>query len=196
MANLLTQNRFSATSRIRATRSLYFPCSIRSPISVPDGALVSKSRRMTWSNCSSVSITEKSRSGRKLDGKTNRSCRLMTNGCMRRLLCRGKTQLNKHSTAHHCVDNTDRAHGGYTCRPRWVVLAPAILPHRSVRRSSTPVSRWSLSSCRRTTGRSGGIDRSPMGGLSRTAAESGRPDRRASAAGRRRLGCTSRSVPT
>jgi hypothetical protein len=44
------------------------------------GAFASKSRRTTAANCSSVSKTEKSSSGKKLEGKTMRPWRLTTNG--------------------------------------------------------------------------------------------------------------------
>src|SRR5277367_6833533 len=49
-------------------------------MSVPVGALASKSRPITAVNWSSVSRTEKSRSPRKLAGNTRRPCRLTTNG--------------------------------------------------------------------------------------------------------------------
>ena len=49
-------------------------------ISVPVGALASKSRVITASSCSRVSRTEKSRSALKLDGKTRRSWPLTTKG--------------------------------------------------------------------------------------------------------------------
>src|SRR6476646_11409228 len=54
-------------------------------MSVPLGVLVSKSGLITRSNCSSVSITEKSRSGWKFDGNTNRPCLFTTKGCIIRL---------------------------------------------------------------------------------------------------------------
>src|SRR5919112_5960206 len=47
-------------------------------MSVPLGALVSKSRRMTLSSCSSVSMVEKSSSGMMFEGNTMRPCRLST----------------------------------------------------------------------------------------------------------------------
>src|SRR4028119_1310165 len=47
-------------------------------ISVPLGALVSKSRRMTLSSCSSVSSVEKSSSGMTFEGNTMRPCRFRT----------------------------------------------------------------------------------------------------------------------
>src|SRR4051794_23839131 len=55
---------------------------MRSRISVPVGALASKSRAMTASSFSRPPSTEKSRSGRKFDGKTSRPWRLMTKGFM------------------------------------------------------------------------------------------------------------------
>src|SRR4051795_8706522 len=47
-------------------------------MSVPLGALVSKSRRMTWSSWSSDSIVEKSSCGMMLEGSTRRPCRFRT----------------------------------------------------------------------------------------------------------------------
>ena len=66
----------------RATR--YSPDSTRSRISVPVGALASKSRFTTASSCSRVSRTEKSRSALKLEGKTSRPWPLTTKGLMLR----------------------------------------------------------------------------------------------------------------
>src|SRR3954471_16131325 len=47
-------------------------------MSVPLGALVSKSRRITVSSCSSDSIVEKSSCGMMLEGNTRRPCRFRT----------------------------------------------------------------------------------------------------------------------
>src|SRR5438067_4207390 len=55
-------------------------------MSDPVGAFVSKSRAMTASNCSSVSNTVKSSSGKKLEGKTSRPRRLITNGFITHIL--------------------------------------------------------------------------------------------------------------
>ena len=71
----------SARGRAAArTRESYAPDSTRSRISVPVGALASKSRLTTASSCSRVSRTEKSRSALKLDGKTSRPWPLTTKG--------------------------------------------------------------------------------------------------------------------
>src|SRR3954452_13910497 len=51
-------------------------------MSVPLGALVSKSRRMTLSSWSSVSTVEKSSSGMTFGGNTMRPCRFRTNAFM------------------------------------------------------------------------------------------------------------------
>src|SRR3954468_22065764 len=51
-------------------------------MSVPLGALVSKSRRMTWSSWSSDSIVEKSSCGMMLEGSTRRPCRFRTKAFM------------------------------------------------------------------------------------------------------------------
>src|SRR3954470_18963403 len=52
-------------------------------MSVPLGALVSKSRRMTLSSCSRDSTVERSSWGMTLEGKTRRPCRLTTKAFMR-----------------------------------------------------------------------------------------------------------------
>src|SRR4051812_20820263 len=52
-------------------------------MSVPLGALVSKSRRMTLSSCSRDSTVERSSWGMTLEGKTRRPCRLRTKAFMR-----------------------------------------------------------------------------------------------------------------
>src|SRR3954470_17170327 len=49
-------------------------------MSLPVGALASKSRDITAANCSSVSSTEKSSAPSTAAGNTSRPCRLMTNG--------------------------------------------------------------------------------------------------------------------
>src|SRR5919202_830559 len=51
-------------------------------MSVPLGALVSKSRRMTLSSCSSVSMVDKSSSGMMFEGNTMRPCRFTTKDFM------------------------------------------------------------------------------------------------------------------
>src|ERR1700749_245452 len=53
-------------------------------MSVPVGALASKSRAITASSVSRSPMTEKSSSGRKFDGNTRRPWRLTTKGFMRR----------------------------------------------------------------------------------------------------------------
>ena len=68
----LAQYRFWPRSRSSSKRLEYAPDSTRSAMSVPVGALASKSRPITAVNCSSVSSTEKSRSPRKLAGNTRR----------------------------------------------------------------------------------------------------------------------------
>src|SRR5437764_4009242 len=55
-------------------------------MSDPVGAFVSKSRAMTASNCSSVSKTVKSSSGKKFEGKTRRPNRFTTNGFIAHIL--------------------------------------------------------------------------------------------------------------
>src|SRR3954466_14654649 len=65
-------------------------------MSVPDGALASKSRRMTAVSCSSVSRTEKSSSGVKFEGKTSRPCALTTNGRMTSVVGAFAPQLRQH----------------------------------------------------------------------------------------------------
>src|ERR1700736_1328173 len=57
-------------------------------MSAPVGALASKSRLITASNCSNVSNTEKSRSGQKLAGNTRRPSRLTTKASIALLLRR------------------------------------------------------------------------------------------------------------
>src|SRR3954449_3983277 len=52
-------------------------------MSVPLGALVSKSRRMTLSSCCRDSTVERSSWGMTLEGKTRRPCRLRTKAFMR-----------------------------------------------------------------------------------------------------------------
>src|SRR4051812_38760251 len=80
IAYRFTQRRFSARSRIRSSRARYAPDCTRFQMSEPVGALVSKSRSITASNCSSVSNTPKSSSGKKFDGKTRRPRRFTTKG--------------------------------------------------------------------------------------------------------------------
>jgi hypothetical protein len=63
--------RLSARSRRARTGSCRAP-SIRATMSVSVGAFSSKSRRITAANCSSDWKTEKSSSGKKLNGKTMR----------------------------------------------------------------------------------------------------------------------------
>src|SRR4051794_24213132 len=51
-------------------------------MSLPLGALVSKSRRMTLSSCSKDSTVEKSSRGMMFEGSTSRPCRLRANAFM------------------------------------------------------------------------------------------------------------------
>src|SRR4051812_23111976 len=87
-----------ARSRSSGAREGYSPASTRSRISVPVGALASKSRCTTASSCSSVSRTEKSSSAVKLEGKTRRPWPLTTKG------------LIAHSPALHVHPAVDGPH--------------------------------------------------------------------------------------
>src|SRR3954469_2516080 len=81
--------RLRARSRSSSWRVGYWPDSIRWRMSEPVGALVSKSRAITASNCSRVSNTVKSSSGEKLLGKTRRPRRLTRNGFIAHILPAG-----------------------------------------------------------------------------------------------------------
>src|SRR4028119_2189946 len=76
-------------------------------ISVPLGALVSKSRRMTLSSCSSVSSVEKSSSGMTFEGNTMRPCRFRTKAFTRGSSLSGGSAVR--GALHPPLDGGDEA---------------------------------------------------------------------------------------